>query len=82
MGKESALRSAPFLPVSRVRGGLVRTLFRRELGSAVWQCLRFTSTVRCFDPGTLASATLYYRRIDEVNASGTTTGVLWSFTTR
>jgi len=35
-----------------------------------------------FDPGRLARNTLYYWRIDEVNASGTTTGVVWSFTTR
>ncbi len=34
-----------------------------------------------FDPGTLANDTIYYWRIDEVNANGTTTGVVWSFTT-
>jgi len=34
-----------------------------------------------FDPGTLAYFTTYYWRIDEVNADGTTTGDLWSFTT-
>jgi len=34
-----------------------------------------------FDPGTLADATTYYWRVDEVNAEGTTTGVEWSFTT-
>jgi hypothetical protein len=34
-----------------------------------------------FDPGTLAYSTLYYWRIDEVNADGTTTGSSWSFTT-
>lgn len=34
-----------------------------------------------FDPGTLASGTTYYWRIDEKNANGTTTGDLWSFTT-
>jgi hypothetical protein len=26
--------------------------------------------------------TIYFWRIDEVNSSGTTTGVVWSFTTR
>jgi hypothetical protein len=34
-----------------------------------------------FDPGPLASSTTYYWRIDEVNAAGTTAGVVWSFTT-
>jgi hypothetical protein len=34
-----------------------------------------------FDPGTMARLTTYYWRIDEVNAYGTTTGVVWSFTT-
>jgi V8-like Glu-specific endopeptidase len=34
-----------------------------------------------FDPGTLANDTTYYWRIDEVNAYGTTTGNVWSFTT-
>jgi hypothetical protein len=34
-----------------------------------------------FNPGTLLSDTTYYWRIDEINASGTTTGVVWRFTT-
>jgi hypothetical protein len=34
-----------------------------------------------FDPGTLANGTTFYWRIDEVNATGTTTGAVWSFTT-
>ena len=34
-----------------------------------------------YNPGTLANSTTYYWRIDEVNASGTTTGTVWSFTT-
>ena len=34
-----------------------------------------------FDPGTLAYSTTYYWRVDEVNADGTTTGNVWSFTT-
>jgi len=34
-----------------------------------------------FDPGTLANDTTYYWRIDSVNAAGTTTGNVWSFTT-
>jgi hypothetical protein len=35
-----------------------------------------------YDPGTLAAVQTYYWRIDEVNAQGTTTGTVWSFTTR
>jgi len=35
-----------------------------------------------FDPGTLSFTTTYYWRIDEVNANGTTTGAVWSFTTQ
>jgi len=38
-------------------------------------------TATTFDPGTLANDTTYYWRIDEVNANGTTTGNVWSFTT-
>lgn len=34
-----------------------------------------------FDPGLLAENTEYFWRIDEVNPCGTTTGVVWSFTT-
>ncbi len=34
-----------------------------------------------YDPGTLAENTTYYWRIDSVNAVGTTTGNVWSFTT-
>ncbi len=34
-----------------------------------------------FDPGPLEPNTTYYWRIDEVNDAGTTTGMVWSFTT-
>jgi hypothetical protein len=34
-----------------------------------------------FNPGALSPATTYYWRIDQVNAQGTTTGDVWSFTT-
>ena len=34
-----------------------------------------------FEPGTLSNSTTYYWRIDEVNDSGTTAGIEWSFTT-
>ena len=38
-------------------------------------------TAATFDPGTMANNTAYYWRIDELNAAGTTTGTVWSFTT-
>jgi hypothetical protein len=38
-------------------------------------------TATTFDTGTMSNNTTYYWRIDEVNASGTTTGTVWSFTT-
>ncbi|MEE8171193.1 MAG: hypothetical protein V3T70_11665, partial [Phycisphaerae bacterium] len=42
---------------------------------------RGNRTTTTFNPGTLARATTYYWRIDEVNDAGTTAGDLWSFTT-
>jgi hypothetical protein len=38
-------------------------------------------TATTFEPGTMANDTTYYWRIDEINAAGTTTGTVWSFTT-
>ncbi|MHC4610844.1 MAG: Ig-like domain-containing protein, partial [Planctomycetota bacterium] len=38
-----------------------------------------SQTITTFDPGTLVADT-YYWRIDEVNAGGITTGLVWSFT--
>ncbi|MHC4737994.1 MAG: LamG-like jellyroll fold domain-containing protein, partial [Planctomycetota bacterium] len=38
-------------------------------------------TATTFDTGTMANDTTYYWRIDELNAAGTTTGTVWSFTT-
>jgi hypothetical protein len=35
-----------------------------------------------YNPGALNYSTTYYWRVDEVNTSGTTTGDVWSFTTR
>ncbi|MHC4739543.1 MAG: DNRLRE domain-containing protein, partial [Planctomycetota bacterium] len=42
--------------------------------------LQGNQTATTFEPGTLENDTTYYWRIDEVNTSGTTTGVVWSFT--
>jgi hypothetical protein len=38
-------------------------------------------TGNTFDTGTMANNTTYYWRVDEKNASGTTTGDAWNFTT-
>jgi parallel beta-helix repeat protein len=38
-------------------------------------------TAATFDTGTMNGNTTYYWRIDEKNAGGTTTGIVWSFTT-
>ena len=42
---------------------------------------RGNQTATTYDTGTMANSTVYYWRIDEVNAYGTTTGTVWSFTT-
>jgi hypothetical protein len=44
--------------------------------------LQGNQTATTFEPGTLNNDTTYYWRIDEINAQGTTTGVVWSFTTQ
>ena len=43
---------------------------------------RGNRTAATFDPGIMSYNKTYYWRIDEVNPSGTTTGTVWSFTTR
>ncbi|MBE3040092.1 MAG: SMP-30/gluconolactonase/LRE family protein, partial [Chloroflexi bacterium] len=40
-----------------------------------------TATATTYNPGMLAGNTTYHWRIDEKNGAGTTTGVVWSFTT-
>jgi len=42
---------------------------------------RGNQTGTTFDTGTMANNTTYYWRIDAKNAHGTTTGIVWSFTT-
>jgi hypothetical protein len=42
---------------------------------------RGNQTSTTYDTGTMSNNTTYYWRIDEKNASGTTTGSVWSFTT-
>lgn len=43
--------------------------------------LKGSQSGNSFSPGTLAIQTAYYWRIDETNTQGTTTGVVWKFTT-
>jgi len=42
---------------------------------------RGNQTATTYDTGTMPNNTVHYWRIDEVNAYGTTTGTVWSFTT-
>jgi len=42
---------------------------------------KVNQTATTYDTGTMATSTTYYWRIDEKNDYGTTTGVVWSFTT-
>jgi hypothetical protein len=43
---------------------------------------RGNQTATSWDTGTMPNNTTHYWRIDEVNAGGTTTGTVWSFTTK
>ena len=43
---------------------------------------RGTQSATVFDPGPLEAGATYYWRIDETNGHGTTTGDVWSFTTK
>ena len=43
---------------------------------------RGNQTATTYNPGTLSYSTTYYWRIDEISNNGTTTGDVWSFTTR
>jgi hypothetical protein len=51
-------------------------------GTAATPPLIGNQTATTYDTGTMANSTTYYWRINEKNASGTTTGVVWSFTTQ
>jgi hypothetical protein len=42
---------------------------------------RGNQTATTYDPGALLPGSTYYWRIDEINGSGTTTGLVWTFTT-
>jgi hypothetical protein len=42
---------------------------------------KVNQTATTYDTGTMSGNTIYYWRIDEINAGGTTTGNVWSFTT-
>ena len=50
-------------------------------GTSATPAIQVNQAGNSFDPGTLASSTTYYWRIDEVNSVGTTEGTVWSFTT-
>ena len=50
-------------------------------GTAEPPAFRGRQVASTFAPGTLIPLTTYFWRIDEVNATGVTTGTIWSFTT-
>ena len=50
-------------------------------GPAEPPAFRGRQVASTFAPGTLTPSTTYFWRIDEVNATGVTTGAVWSFTT-
>ena len=51
-------------------------------GTSITPVFVRNQTTTSYDPCTLDSNTTYYWRIDEVGTSGTTTGIIWSFTTQ
>jgi predicted phosphodiesterase len=56
-------------------------LLAQDFSDSVSAAFKGNQILASYDPGPLALSTTYYWRIDEVNASGTTTGTVWSFTT-
>ncbi len=57
------------------------TAHRIYLGFTSPGTLQGTQSGTAFNPAALAGRMTYYWRIDEINAAGTTTGNVWSFTT-
>jgi hypothetical protein len=51
-------------------------------GTSITPAFVRNQTTTSYDPCTLDSNTTYYWRIDEVGTGGTTTGIIWSFTTQ
>ncbi|HUS71559.1 MAG TPA: LamG-like jellyroll fold domain-containing protein, partial [Sedimentisphaerales bacterium] len=51
-------------------------------GTSSPPAFRGNQTATTFDPGTMVALITYYWRIDEINQSGKTIGVVWSFTTK
>ncbi|MHC4335330.1 MAG: hypothetical protein ACYSUV_16505 [Planctomycetota bacterium] len=64
------------------RAGPLATSHDVYFGSSITPELVRNETTTTYDPGTLDSNTTFYWRIDEVNADGTTTGVIWGFGTQ
>ncbi len=58
------------------------TAHRIYFGESDPPAYRTEQSTLVYDPGILNRLTTYYWRIDEVDAMGTTTGDLWSFTTQ
>ncbi|MFH1232026.1 MAG: hypothetical protein V1709_11095, partial [Planctomycetota bacterium] len=58
------------------------TSFDVCFGTATTPPLVVNTTQTNYNPGTLAYGTTYYWRIDPKNSAGTTTGIVWSFSTK
>jgi Glycosyl hydrolase catalytic core len=61
--------------------GANATSHRVSFGTTNPPPVQTTQTATSFTPTTLSPSTTYFWRIDEINASGTTNGPIWSFTT-
>jgi len=79
-GATGVSRSATTLSWTAGTDALTRDVY---FGTATTPTTKVISdgTVTTYSPGTITGKKTYYWRVDEKNAVGTTTGVVWSFTT-
>jgi len=75
---ELYVSTSPMLSWTAGGGATSHDIYFGTSDSLVFQGNQSETT---FDPGVLAGSATYYWRIDEVNLVGTTTGVVWRFTT-
>ena len=62
------------------RGATSRDVYFGTVNPPVTKVIS-NGTVLTYDTGTMANGTTYYWRVDEKNADGNTTGMVWNFTT-
>jgi endonuclease/exonuclease/phosphatase family metal-dependent hydrolase len=75
------LQTAPLRPVMTLVPGTGATSHNVYFGTASPGTFQGNQTASKFIPGLLAPNTIYYWRVDEVKATGTVTGDVWSFKT-